>query len=112
MTCLMNYREGELSELQSPLLESRARLERQQITALHERCVLASEGGGRGPTGGCMKGALLGSSPGHVHTASSHGAARAVSVFVLHARAARNSELDCMAVWLHAPLHNACTAAA
>lgn len=37
MSCLMNYREEELGELQSPLLESRARLERQQIGGLHDR---------------------------------------------------------------------------
>lgn len=37
MSCLMNYREDELAELQSPLLESRARLERQQISGLHDR---------------------------------------------------------------------------
>jgi len=39
MTCLMNYREAELSEFQSPLLESRARVEREQISALHDRWV-------------------------------------------------------------------------
>lgn len=37
MSCLMNYTEAELPELQSPLLEARARVEREQITALHER---------------------------------------------------------------------------
>lgn len=45
MSCLMNYREDELGELQSPLLESRARLERQQIGGLHDRR-------GEGPRGG------------------------------------------------------------
>ena len=39
MACLMNYREEELGELQSPLLEARARVERQQIGGLHDRCV-------------------------------------------------------------------------
>lgn len=38
MSCLMNYRPEELADLQSPLLEARARVERDQIGALHERC--------------------------------------------------------------------------
>lgn len=38
MSCLMNYRPEELSEFQSPLIEARARVEREQIAALHERC--------------------------------------------------------------------------
>jgi hypothetical protein len=37
MTTLMNYRPDELSELQSPLLASRAALERSQIAGLHDR---------------------------------------------------------------------------
>lgn len=38
MSCLMNYRPEELPEFQSPLIEARARVEREQISALHERC--------------------------------------------------------------------------
>lgn len=37
MTTLMNFREEELEELQSPLLASRAALERSQIAGLHDR---------------------------------------------------------------------------
>ena len=38
ITTLMNYRPEEVGELQSPLLESRAALERSQIAGLHDRC--------------------------------------------------------------------------
>ncbi|KAL4459118.1 hypothetical protein ABPG75_013983 [Micractinium tetrahymenae] len=44
MSCLMNYTEDELAELQSPLLESRARLERQQIAGLHDRLFSSTTG--------------------------------------------------------------------
>lgn len=38
MTCLMNYDSPEeLAELQSPLLEARVRVEREQIAAVHDR---------------------------------------------------------------------------
>lgn len=54
MSCLMNYRPEELAEFQSPLIEARARVEREQITALHERYggVL---GCGAGRTEGCYR---------------------------------------------------------
>ncbi len=38
MSCLMNFRPEQLPDFQSPLIEARARVEREQIAALHERC--------------------------------------------------------------------------
>ncbi|EFN53459.1 hypothetical protein CHLNCDRAFT_136721 [Chlorella variabilis] len=44
ITTLMNYRPEEVGELQSPLLESRAALERSQIAGLHDRLFCTSGG--------------------------------------------------------------------
>ncbi|PRW59741.1 acyl-coenzyme A oxidase peroxisomal isoform B [Chlorella sorokiniana] len=44
MSCLMNYRPEELADFQSPLIEARARVEREQIAALHERLLSSTSG--------------------------------------------------------------------
>lgn len=44
MSCLMNYCPEELADFQSPLIEARARVEREQIAALHERCAFLGFG--------------------------------------------------------------------